>query len=271
QQLYAQPRSQLPPEVQQALRDSTGSHIVVLTAVTPDPSTSDGARQILSQIRSQEVPGGDVLVTGETAIDQDLVDFVLDHVPAAVGFVIATTLVILFLLTGSVLLPIKAVLSNLVSISASFGALVWIFQDGHLAGALGFTPQSIDPAVPVLLFATVFGLSMDYEVLLVTRIQEAYRATGDNARAVVSGLARSGRLITAAAAIMVVVFLAFASSQIVLIKAIGLGLSLAILLDATLIRALVVPSVMRLLGDANWWAPKPLRWVHDRLSGRSIA
>jgi RND superfamily putative drug exporter len=266
QQLYAQPRSQLPPEVQGALGNSVGSHVVVLTAVTPDAATSDGARQVLSQIRAQEVPGGDVLVTGETAIDKDLVDFVLDHVPAAVGFVIGSTLVILFLLTGSVLLPIKAVLSNLVSISASFGALVWIFQDGHLSSQLGFTPQSIDPAVPVLLFATVFGLSMDYEVLLVTRIQEAYRATGDNAQAVVSGLARSGRLITAAAAIMVVVFLAFATSQIVLIKAIGLGLSLAILLDATLIRALVVPSVMRLLGDANWWAPRPLRWVHDRLT-----
>jgi RND superfamily putative drug exporter len=266
QQLYARPRSQLPAEVRQSLDESVGSHIVVLTAMSPDGSTSDGARRILSQIRSQQASGGEVLVTGETANDKDLVDFVLDHVPAAVGFVIGTTLVILFLLTGSVLLPIKAVLSNLVSISASFGAIVWIFQDGHLASQLGFTPQSIDPAVPVLLFATVFGLSMDYEVLLVTRIQEAYRATGDNRRAVAGGLARSGSLITAAAAIMVVVFLAFATSQIVLIKAIGLGLAIAVLLDATLIRALVVPSVMRLVGDANWWAPGPLRWLHDRAS-----
>jgi uncharacterized membrane protein YdfJ with MMPL/SSD domain len=264
-QLYSQPRAQLPPEVRQVVKGSVGGHVVVLTAVSGDPARSDGARAIVSAIRQQSVPGAELLVGGVTASDQDMVDFVLRHLAAAIGFVVGVTLVILFLLTGSVLLPIKAVLTNLVSIAASFGALVFIFQDGHLSGLLGFTPQPIDPSIPVLLFATVFGLSMDYEVMLLTRIQERYRATGANAHAVLTGLARSGGLITGAAAIMVAVFAAFATSQVLLIKSIGLGLAIAVVVDATLIRGLIVPSVMRLLGDANWWAPGPLRRLHDRI------
>ena len=265
ERLYAQPRSALPPAVRQAVDASVGSHIAVLTATTQAEPTSDAARAILSRLRAEHVDGGEILVGGQTATDRDIIDFVLDHIPAAVGFAVGVTLVVLFLLTGSVTLPIKAVLSNMVSISASFGALVWIFQDGHLSAQLGFTPQSLDPSIPVLLFATVFGLSMDYEVLLVTRIQEQFRATGDNDRAVLTGLARSGGMITGAAAIMLAVFLAFGTSQIMLIKALGLGLSIAVLLDATLLRGLVVPAVMRLMGRANWWAPRPLRWLHDRV------
>jgi uncharacterized membrane protein YdfJ with MMPL/SSD domain len=242
----------------------TGAHVAVLNATSGRDASSDGARDILRQIRAQRVDGAHVLVGGATASDVDVIGFIVGRTPLAVGFVVAVTLVVLFLLTGSVVLPVKAVLTNLASIAASFGALVWIFQQGHLSDLLGFTPQSIDPSVPVILFATVFGLSMDYEVLLVSRIQEEYRRTGDNARAVAAGLARTGRLITGAAAIMVVVFLAFGLAQVVLIKSIGIGLAVAVALDATIVRALVVPTVMRLLGRANWWAPPPLRWLYRR-------
>jgi RND superfamily putative drug exporter len=164
-----------------------------------------------------------------------------------------------------VVLPLKAVVMNVVSISASFGALVWIFQQGHLSHLLDFAPSSIDPSVPVLLFCIIFGLSMDYEVLLLSRIQEEYRRTGSTTDAVAEGLERSGRLITGAAAIMVGVFAAFGLADVVLIKSIGLGLAIAVALDATLVRALIVPSVMRLLGAANWWSPRPLARLHRRL------
>jgi RND superfamily putative drug exporter len=179
--------------------------------------------------------------------------------------VVLVAFLLLFLLTGSVVLPLKAVLLNLLSIGAAFGALVWIFQQGHLSQLLGFTPQSLDPSIPVILFSIVFGMSMDYEVLLVSRIQEEYKRTGDNTRAVADGLERSGRLITGAALIMVAVFMAFGLAEVVLIKAIGIGLAIAVAIDATLVRALAVPALMRLMGDLNWWAPKPLRWLHSRV------
>jgi RND superfamily putative drug exporter len=163
------------------------------------------------------------------------------------------------------ILPLKAVLTNLFSISASFGAMVWIFQQGHLSQLLGFTPQSIDPSIPVILFSIVFGMSMDYEVLLISRIQEEYIRTGDNQAGVAIGLEKSGRLITGAAAIMVAVFLAFALANVVIIKAIGVGLAIAIAVDATIVRILIVPSVMRILGRANWWAPRALAILHRRI------
>jgi RND superfamily putative drug exporter len=253
------------PGVLRVDRGQPGRDIVVLDAISNQPASSDAARSILHAIRGQHVGrGGELLVTGTTAFDVDVIGLVLGRTPLAVGFVVLATYVVLFLLTGSVVLPLKAVALNLLSISASFGALVWIFQDGHLSGLLGFTPQSIDPTVPVILFAIVFGMSMDYEVLLVSRIHEEYVRTGDNRRAVAAGLARSGRLITGAAAIMVAVFLAFGLAEVVLIKAVGLGLAIAIAIDATIVRAVIVPAVMRLLGDRNWWAPHPLRWVHRR-------
>jgi RND superfamily putative drug exporter len=175
------------------------------------------------------------------------------------------TIVVLFLLLGSIVLPLKAVVMNLLSISASFGALVFVFQDGHFANLLGFTPSPIDPSTPVIMFCIVFGLSMDYEVLLLSRIQEEYRKTGDNTHSVAEGLERSGRLITGAAAIMVGVFAAFGLAEILLIKAIGLGMALAVAIDATLVRALVVPATMRLLGKWNWWAPRPLARLYRRM------
>ncbi len=243
-----------------------GKHIVLFQATTNSPATSDASRAIVKAIRADAGvgDGGQVLVGGQTAVDLDVIRFIVDRTPVAVGFVVVATFIVLFLLTGSVVLPFKAVLLNFLSIGASFGALVWIFQQGHLSNLLGFTPQSIDPSIPVILFSIVFGLSMDYEVLLVSRIHEEYVRTGDNTQAVASGLEKTARLITGAAAIMVTVFLAFGLAEVVIIKAIGIGLAVAVAIDATLVRALVVPAVMRLLGDWNWWAPRPLRRLYDR-------
>jgi uncharacterized membrane protein YdfJ with MMPL/SSD domain len=148
-------------------------------------ASSDGARAILRAIRAESIGnGGQLLVTGDTAFDVDVINFIIDKTPLAVSFVVLVTYLVLFLLTGSLVLPLKAVVLNLLSISASFGALVWIFQDGHLSQQLGFTAQSIDPSVPVILFAIVFGMSMDYEVLLISRIQEEYLRTRDNRHAI---------------------------------------------------------------------------------------
>jgi RND superfamily putative drug exporter len=257
--LYSQPRSQLPPQLQALVQATVGQHIVVFDVVTQKSIYSDDARQLVRSIRSLPPPSEAVVaVTGFTAIDLDTVDFIASHTPAALAYVVVATMLVLFLLLGSVILPLKAVVMNLLSISASFGAIVWIFQDGHFAAQLGFTPNSIDPTLPVIMFCTVFGLSMDYEVLLLSRIQEEYLRTRDNTHAVAMGLEKSGRLITGAAAIMVGVFAAFGLADIVLIKAIGLGMALAVAIDATLVRALVVPATMRLLGNLNWWAPGPL-------------
>jgi RND superfamily putative drug exporter len=265
QRLYSGPHDSLPATLQQALTIGAGSHIALLNIVTNKPPTSDEARAIVKAVRAEHVAGGQVLATGETAFDLDVVNFILDRTPIAIGSVILVTYIVLFLLTGSVVLPLKAVLTNLFSISASFGALVWIFQEGHLSQQLGFTAQSIDPSVPVILFSIVFGMSMDYEVLLISRIQEEYKRTGDNQAGVAMGLEKSGRLITGAAAIMVAVFLAFGLSNFVIIKAIGIGLAVAIAVDATIVRILIVPSVMRILGRANWWAPRPLARLHRRI------
>jgi putative drug exporter of the RND superfamily len=265
QRLYASDAAQLPVDARLATAQAVGKNIVLMTAVSNQPASSDAARNILKAIRAESVPdSGQVLVTGQTAFDVDIIKFIVGRTPIAVGFVVLVTYLVLFLLTGSLVLPFKAVVLNLLSIAASFGALVWIFQDGHLSGQLGFTPQSVDPSVPVILFAIVFGMSMDYEVLLVSRIHEEYVGTGDNRRAVAEGLERSGRMITGAAAIMVAVFLAFGLAEVELIKSIGIGLAVAVTLDATIVRALIVPAVMRILGDYNWWAPHPLRRLYSR-------
>src|SRR5579859_5594746 len=263
--LYTGPQGQLPAELQQALQLGTGPHIALINLVTNKQYTTEEARNLVRDVRAEKVPGGQVLATGDTAFDLDIVNFILARTPTAVGVVILVTYVVLFLLTGSVVLPLKAVITNLFSISASFGALVFVFQQGHFSQLLGFTPQSIDPSIPVILFSIVFGMSMDYEVLLISRIQEEYRRTGDNQRGVALGLERSGRLITGAAAIMCAVFLAFGAAEVVIIKSIGVGLAIAIAIDATIVRILIVPSVMRILGRANWWAPRPLALLHRRL------
>jgi RND superfamily putative drug exporter len=166
-------------------------------------------------------------------------------------------------------LPIKAVLMNVLSLGATVGVLVWGFQDGNLAGLLGFTETgTIEASQPVLILAIAFGLSMDYEVFLLSRIREEWERTGDNARAVAAGLQRTGGIITSAAALILIVFLAFATSGITFIQMVGIGLAVAVLVDATIVRALLVPATMRLLGRANWWLPRPLRRLHDRFGLR---
>ena len=258
--------SSLPVEAQSLLKQSLGTRLMVFFVQTNQPTQSDAAIATLKSIRGGTAPpGSEILVTGGTAFNEDFINLILQDSPLAIAFVILVTYVVLFLLVGSVVLPIKAVITNLLSISASFGVLVWIFQQGHLSGLLNFTPQNIDPTVPVIMFCIVFGLSMDYEVMLLSRIQEVYRKTGDNLTAVAEGLERSGRLISGAAAIMIAVFLAFGLAEVLLIKAIGIGLATAVLIDATLMRMLLVPSVMRLLGDLNWWAPRPLARFHSWL------
>jgi uncharacterized membrane protein YdfJ with MMPL/SSD domain len=193
----------------------------------------------------------------------------LRRLPFVVGFVVLATFVLLFLMTGSVVVPAKALAMNVLSLSASFGALVWVFQDGHLAGLLGFTPTgSVEIVVPVLVFAFAFGLSMDYEVFLLSRIKEAYDRTGDNDLAVAAGLQRTGRLVTTAALLMAAVFGGFAAGDMLAVKQVGVGLVLAVALDATLIRLLLVPATMKLMGRWNWWAPVALRRLHERLGLR---
>jgi RND superfamily putative drug exporter len=187
--------------------------------------------------------------------------------PLALGLVFAATFVLLFLFTGSLVIPVKALALNILSLSATFGMMVWIFQEGHLTGLLGdpTVTGTLDTTMPILMFCVLFGLSMDYEVFLLSRIKEEWDATGDNARAVAVGLERTGSLVTAAAGLLALVFLAFVTSDIAFIKLLGLGTALAVLVDATIVRGALVPSFMRLMGARNWWAPKPLRALHDKV------
>ena len=204
-------------------------------------------------------------VGGSAALGHDFLASMYDRLPFAIGTVLLAMVVILFLLFGSVVLPLKAVVMTLLSISASFGSLVWIFQEGNLADILHFQPLGYTIAGnPIIMFCVLFGLSMDYEVLLLSRMQEAWRRSGDNTLAVAEGLARTAAVITGAALIMVSVFAAFALADVVVIKSIGVGMAIAVLLDATIIRVLLVPATMRLLGRWNWWAPGLL----GRLAGR---
>ena len=271
QQMFALPGDQRPPGLDAALHELVGRRVALFSVVTEYDNSSAGARDLVDRIRTmRRVGDGDVIVTGMTAIDLDNMRFIVRHSPAAVAFVMIATIIILFLLLGSVLLPIKAVVMNLLSITASFGSLVWIFQDGHFSRALGFVPGPIEPTLPVVLFCAVFGLSMDYEVLMLSRMQEEYTRTGDNTKAVAEGLERTGRLITSAAAIMVAVFVAFALAKVVLLKAMGLGMAIAVALDATIVRILIVPATMRLFGDLNWWAPRPLARLYDKIGFKRL-
>jgi RND superfamily putative drug exporter len=252
------------PPVREA---GVGAHILLLDVHSSYEPSSDQSKLLVASIRGQAGPaGGRKLVSGATALTEDEVAWIGARTPAAAAFVLVVTYLVLFLLVGSLLLPLKAVVMNLVSLGAAFGAIVWIFQQGHLSGLLDFTPQTQDPAIDVLVFCILFGLSMDYEVLMLNRIREEWRRTGDTPAAVATGLERSGRLITGAAAIMVAVFASFGfGAGLVPIKALGIGLAIAITVDATLVRAVVTPAVMRVLGDLSWWAPAPLARLHRRL------
>ena len=244
-------------DVKTALEQLSGHGAHLMMAQTRGPPRTTEARGAVRAIRAdRSVADGTLLVGGLSAVDVDTNAFFAEHTPAAVAFVAILTYAIMFALFRSAVLPLKAVITNLLSIAASFGALVWIFQEGHLAHFLDFEPGPVEPTLPVLLFCVVFGLSMDYEVLLLSRVREEWLATGDNARAVTEGLARSGRLITSAAAIMVSVFVAFSLATVIMMKAMGVGMAIAVTLDATIVRTLLVPAAMRLFGDFNWWPSK---------------
>ena len=223
------------------------------------------ARAIVQRVRAVSGPAGaTVLVGGVTAGLADELASMGQTLPWMALVMVLATFVLLFLAFGSVVLPVKAIVMNAASLAAAFGAVVWIFQDGHLSGLLNFTPGSIDPAMPILMLAIVFGLSMDYEVFLLSRIRERYDLTSDNTAAVADGLQRTGGIITSAALLLIIVVAAFSASSIVFIKLLGVGMVIALVVDASVVRVLLVPATMRLLGRANWWAPRPLRRLYAR-------
>jgi putative drug exporter of the RND superfamily len=241
-----------------------------LTVVSTAPLFTDASEAQLDALHAVPAPRGTaVQMTGFAQINRDSSEAITSRLPAVLGAIAAVTFVLLFLLTGSVVLPLKALVLNVLSLTAAFGALVWIFQDGHL-GALGTTPTGTLVAnMPVLLFCIAFGLSMDYEVFLVSRIREFWlrsgRTAADNDESVALGLARTGRVVTAAALLMSISFAALIAAQVAFMRSFGLGLTLAILADATLVRMLLVPAFMHLLGRWNWWAPAPLTRLHARI------
>ena len=211
---------------------------------------------------------GQLLVAGFAAYSLDVQNAIEENLPIALAFIFISTVLLIFIQVRSVIIPIKAIIMNILSISATFGMLVFVFQWGYGESLLNFTAQPIETTNPVIIFCIVFGLSMDYEVLMLSRIHEEWEVTGDNTQAVANGLQKTGRLITGAAAIMVVVFMAFGLSSVVILKQIGLGLALAIFLDATIVRALVVPSTMRLMGKWNWWSPK---WMNSLFGAGNVS
>ncbi|HET9890119.1 MAG TPA: MMPL family transporter, partial [Mycobacterium sp.] len=254
-----------------------GSAFLTVSSAAPLFSTANGAQ--LKRLHAVPGPAGRAVEMGGVAqVNRDSVDAVTDRLPLVLGLMAAITFVLLFLLTGSVLLPAKALACNCLSLTAAFGALVWIFQEGHL-GALGTTPSGTLVAnMPVLLFCIAFGLSMDYEVFLLSRIREYWLASGAarpakptakeahaaNDESVALGVARTGRVITAAALVMSMSFAALIAAHVSFMRMFGLGLTLAVFADATLVRMVVVPAFMHVMGRWNWWAPKPLAWLHDR-------
>jgi len=258
--LYADP-TRIPDYWAATLLSSTVKGDTVLVQVDSKyPSTSPESQGLVQSIRQMSLgSGASILVDGEAAEIHDVVQQLYHDFPRALLFIVLTTYSVLFFLFRSVVLPLKAIMMNTLSIVASYGALVFVFQDGHLSGLLGFSPLGyVEATLPILMFCTLFGLSMDYEVFLLSRIKEAYEASGDNQSSVAEGMRRSGRIITSAALIVILVSSSFMAAGIILIKALGLGVALAVLLDATVVRALLVPATMRLLGRWNWWLPTAL-------------
>ena len=240
-----------------------------MTITSTAPLYSEASERQLDDLHAVPVPAGRTVLLGGTAqANRDTVEAITSRLPLVLGLIGGITLVLLFLLTGSVLLPFKAVVLNVLSLTAAFGALVWVFQDGHL-GALGAqVTGTLEVDLPVLLFCVAFGLSMDYEVFLISRIREHWlesdRSPAANDESVALGVARTGRVITAAALLMAISFGALMAAQVTFMRMLGLGLSLAVLMDATLVRMVLVPAFMRVLGPWNWWAPQPLIRLHGR-------
>ena len=251
------------PQPQSFTADSGRRRLALVADV--DPRTPRG-QELVEAVRAVRAPAAGVVVGGVAAQYTDTQNGITSRLPVVLAWIGLTTLIVLFLFTGSLVLPLKAIALNVVSLGATVGVLTWVFQDGHLRGLVGdFTVTgTVDTSMMVLIAILAFALSMDYEVFLLSRIKEEHDAGADTEQAVVLGLQRSGRIITAAAALLAVVFAAFVSSGVTNIKQLGLGVAFAILLDATIVRGLLVPALMRVLGDANWWAPRPLRRLHDR-------
>ncbi|MBB4979348.1 MULTISPECIES: MMPL family transporter [Streptomyces] len=243
---------------------TTGGGTAYFTVVPEGETVGAGAQRVVGELRTAEAPFA-TSVTGPAAVLVDSKHAIADRLPWAAGIIVLVTLLLVFLLTGSVVVPVQAVLLNALSLTAMFGAVVWVFQEGHLAGLLGFTSTGdIETTLPVLMFCVAFGLSMDYGVFLLSRIKEEYDATGDHEHSVRFGLRHTGGLITAAAVILAVVMVAIGTSRVTNTKMLGLGVALAVLMDAMVVRSLLVPSVMKLTGRLTWWAPGPLRRFHDR-------
>ncbi len=257
QLLYTHPQLIADPYVSALLKSSVAGNTTLIQVISKYDMLDQRSQELVLTIRNTPPGSGiTVLVDGSTAGDIDYVTSLYTDFPKAILIVAITTYIVLLLFFRSVVLPLKAILMNTLSIMASYGALVVIFQDGFLHQFLGFTPLGfVEATSPILLFCALFGLSMDYEVFLLSRVQEAFWQTGDNTRAVALGLQRSGGIITSAAVIVIVVSASFATADIILVKALGLGMAIAVALDATLVRGLLVPSTMRLLGNVNWWFP----------------
>ncbi len=277
QLLYGSPGG--PPDrfVATALAATTKGDLTAFTVYTPYGPNRDEGRALVHELRDPSSalappPGVQVLVGGGAADVDDVVSRVWADFPRTAAFIVVTTFIVLFALLRSVVLPVKALVMNTLSIVASFGALVWIFQDGNLSSLLGFQPLGfVETTQPVILFCVLFGLSMDYEVFLLSRMKETWDRTHDNTEAVARGLERSGRIVSSAALVVIVVASSFAFADMVLIKALGIGIAIAVALDATVVRALLVPATMRLLGHWNWWMPARLDRAIGRILPRSEA
>jgi len=262
--LYSNPKAIADPYISRALAAMAGEHITLVQVYSKYGMIEPRSEALVQAIRATPPPSGmRVLVDGGTAGIIDYVNTLYGAFPYALLLIALITYIVLALLFRSLTLPLKAILMNTLSILASYGALVYIFQEGHFSGLLNFTPLGyVEASSPILMFCALFGLSMDYEVFLLSRIREAHEQTGDNTRSVALGLERSGGIITSAAAIVILVSAAFASADMVIVKALGVGMALAVLLDATLVRGLLAPATMRLLGEINWWWPWPFnRWL----------
>ena len=239
-----------------------GTWISVIPAI--EPISTDG-ETLTKDVRSVDAPFA-VQVGGSSAVLTDMKNSINSTLPWVILFISVTTFILLFLMFGSLLLPLITIFINFFSLSAVFGIVVWIFQQGHLSGVLNFTATGmLEASMPILMFCVAFGLSMDYSVFLLARIKEQYDATGDTTDAIIHGLGKTGGIITAAAVSISLVFFAFATSGVSIIKMFGLGLAIAVLLDAFVIRGTLVPATLQLAGKALWWAPKPLKWVYEHI------
>jgi RND superfamily putative drug exporter len=262
---YAATLAHLPGAGAVSIERGLHGNVSAIDVIPAGTAQGAAAQHLVTELRADR-PAFRTWVTGSAAFLTDFKTTIAQRLPYALAIIAVATFILLFLMTGSALIPVKALVMNTLSLSAVFGALVWVFQDGHLSSLLGFTAfGAIEAWIPVIVFAFAFGLSMDYEVFLLSRIKEAHDEGGDTNTAVATGLQRSGRIITSAAFLVIIVFLGFAAGQSMGIKEFGLAMAIAVAVDATLVRCILVPATMTLLGPANWWAPAPLRRLHQRL------